>query len=77
MPHNSKCQAFINPDDHVSPSAPSCKVIEENLILVLKISYDSSSISKLKPMNRIDGTDVKSKLLEFLVGNIPDESIKA
>ena len=50
-------------------------MIEENLTLVLKTSYDNNVISKLKPMNRIDGTDVKSKLLEFLVRNIPDDKI--
>ena len=51
-------------------------MVEENLILALKTTYNSSVISKLEPMNRMDGTDVETKLFEFLIRNIPDESIK-
>ena len=51
-------------------------MVEENLILVLKTSYNSSVISKLEPMDRIDEIDIETKLFEFFIRNIPYECIK-
>jgi len=62
---NPKGRAFINFDNQASPSTPSREVIEENFIFLLKTSYDSSIMCKLKSMNSMDWTDSKTKLFEF------------
>ena len=71
-----KSRTFIQPDCHICPREPKSKMVEQNLILILKTCRDSSIIGKLKPVDRRERTNGETKLSTFFIGNILNKGVE-
>jgi hypothetical protein len=74
---DAKGTTLFNSDEHVGPLTPHGETVKEVLIFRLLSRYDSSVISKLKPVDRINKSKGKTKLAIFFCFYVLNKSVEA